>query len=185
MKRKIIAFCGFQGSGKSYSAERLVMTRGFKSLAFADALREVGFSAIGLSFEEGMKNYDELKKTQLINGITFRNILENIGTEIRKYDFDFWVKCVLKRVNECGNNICISDLRFYNEYKHLRDYCKEHDIDFKLIYCDYKSETYKDDNMHESARLAKYLKDLGYQDQQYVSDIDMESYSIIELSNRM
>ena len=180
MKRKIIAFCGPQMGGKDYSARRLVMTRGFKKLAFADALRKVGFSVIGLSFEEGMQQYDELKKTELINGLTFRNILENIGTEIRKYDKDFWIKCVLKEISECGNNICISDLRFYNEYKKIRDFCKEHDIDFKLVYCDYKNNIYKNDNPHESARLAKYLKDLGYIDQQYVKDIDMESYSVIE-----
>ena len=176
MTRKVIAFCGKAGSGKDYSAQRLMMTRGFKRAAFADTLRDVAFQVIGMSFEDGMKQYDELKQTELINGLTFRNILENLGSGIRKYDKDFWAKGVLKVIDNCVDNICISDLRYPNEYWVLKDYCDKHGIIFKLVFCDYKSVRYEDNNPHESAQFATYLKNLGYEDQEYVSEDDIIAY---------
>ena len=174
--RKVIAFCGFEQSGKDYSAKRLMTTMGFKRAAFADALRDVAFHTIGMDFEEGMRKYEELKQTDLINGLTFRNILENLGSAIRKYDKDFWAKAVLNVISNCVDNVCISDLRYTNEYWVLKKYCDENDINFKLVFCDYHSEKYRDDNPHESAKLARYLKDLGYEDQQYVKEEDILQY---------
>ena len=168
--RKVIAFCGFEQSGKSYSAKRLMATMGFKHVAFADALRDVAFNVIGMNFKEGMKKYEELKRTDLINGLTFRNILENLGSAVRKYDKLFWAKTVVKFIHDCPDNICISDLRYPNEYWVVKKYCDENKIEFKLIFCDYKSENYKDDNPHESAQFARYLKNLGYKDQEYVKE---------------
>ena len=174
--RKIRAFCGKAGSGKDYSAQRLMMTKGFKKAAFADALREIAFDIIGVPFEEGMEKYDELKQTDLINGLTFRNILENLGSAVRKYDKDFWARTVLRVINSCVDNICISDLRYPNEYWVLKEYADKHDIDFKLVFCDYKSERYQEENPHESAQLAAYLKELGYKDQEYVDEADIVAY---------
>ena len=175
--RQVIAFCGKAGSGKDYSASRLLKTRGFKKLAFADILRDVAFSLIGLPFDEGMKKYDELKQTELINGLTFRNILENLGSGIRKYDKDFWVKGVLKVLDNSVENVCISDLRYSNEYWIVKKYCENHNINFKLVFCDYKSDRYEESNPHESAQLAAYLKAIGYEDQEYVREEDMISYN--------
>lgn len=174
--RKVLAFCGFEQSGKDYSAKRLVTTMGYKKEAFADALREVAFNIIGLPYEEGMKQYETLKQTEIINGLTFRNILENLGSAVRRYDKDFWAKTVVKKISECVDNICISDLRYTNEYWVLKKYCERNNIRFKLIFCDYKSPGYRDDNPHESAQLARYLKDLGYEDQEYVREEDIEAY---------
>ena len=176
MTRKVIAFCGKAGSGKDYSAQRLMLTRGFKHAAFADTLRDVAFHVIGMNFEEGMERYDELKQTELINGLTFRNILENLGSGIRKYDKDFWAKGVLKVISNCVDNICISDLRYPNEYWVLKDYCDKNGISFKLVFCDYKSSRYEENNPHESAQFAAYLKNLGYEDQEYVSEDDVRAY---------
>lgn len=174
--RKVLAFCGFEQSGKDYSARRLVTTMGYKKEAFADALREVAFNIIGLPYEEGMKQYETLKQTEIINGLTFRNILENLGSAVRKYDKDFWAKTVVKKISECVDNVCISDLRYTNEYWVLKRYCERNNIRFKLIFCDYKSPGYRDDNPHESAQLARYLKDLGYEDQEYVKEEDIIAY---------
>lgn len=174
--RKVIAFCGNQGSGKDFSAQRLMLTMGFKKAAFADALRDAAFHTLGIDFEEGMKKYEELKQTDLINGLTFRNILENLGSVIRKYDKDFWAKAVLKFISSGTYNVCISDLRYPNEYWVLKKYCDENNILFKLVFCDYHSDRYKDDNPHESASFAKYLKALGYEDQQYVKEEDILQY---------
>lgn len=180
MQRKIRAYCGFQGSGKDYSCKRLLETMGFQKVSFADPIRDIAFNVIGLPYEEGMLKYDELKNTEIINGLTFRNILENIGSSVRKYDKDFWVKAAIEIIKNSVKNICISDLRYYNEYALIKKYADENNIDFKLVFCDYHSKYYVDNNPHESAKLATYLKNLGYKDQQYVEDIDMQSFSVVE-----
>lgn len=174
--RKVIAFCGFQGSGKDYNCKRLMMTKGFIKVAFADALREISFKLLGYTIDEGMKHYEELKQTELINGLNFRNILENLGSAIRKYDRDFWAKTVLVQIAQTSKNVCISDLRYANEYRVLKKYCDKNDIEFRLIFCDYESDRYSSENPHESAKLAKYLKDLGYEDQEEVREDDIIIY---------
>lgn len=182
--RKVIAFCGKAGSGKDYSASRLFKTMGFKVVAYADALRDVAFSIIGLPFETGMKCYDKLKQTELINGQTFRNMLENLGSGVRKYDEDFWARTVLKHIKDSQDNIAISDLRYANEYSIIKEYCEKNNIDFKLVFCNYKSERYQEENSHESAKLAEYLCGLGYNDQEYVDDYDMQVYINMEKANK-
>lgn len=177
-QRKIRAFCGVQGSGKSYSTARLMMTKGYKAVAFADALRDVAFKTIGIPFEEGIQKYEELKKTELVNGLNFRNILENLGSAVRRYDEDFWAKTVLTLIKECTSNISISDLRYPNEYFILKEFALKNNIDFKLVFCDYHSDRYKDNNPHESAALANYLKSLGYKDQQYVLEEDIKRFML-------
>lgn len=177
--RQVIAFCGYQGSGKSYSAARLYMTMGFAKTSFANTLRDIAFKTLGMSFEDGMSRYDELKKTDCYNGLTFRNILENLGSAVREYDEDFWTRGVLKFIESTPKNVCIDDLRYPNEYRIIKKYCEDNKIDFKLVFCDYQSETYVDNNTHESAQLAKYLKDKGYEDQDYVNDADMMEYEFL------
>ena len=177
-RRKVIAFCGFESSGKSYSCKRLLTTMGFEKTSFAHILRDVAFSTIGISFEEGMKKYDELKTTQIVGNLTFRNILENLGSAVRKYDEDFWARGVLKFIQETPKNVCIDDLRYPNEYRVLKKYCEANDIEFQLIFCDYHSESYREDNPHESAQLAKFLKNRGYKDQEIVDEFDIAEYEL-------
>lgn len=178
--RKLIAFIGVEGSGKGYSCQRLLMTRGFIKLSFANCLRDIAFKTIGMTFEEGMKNYEKLKQTSLINNLNFRNILENLGSAVRKYDEDFWARSILKDIEGTPRNVCIDDLRYPNEYRILKDYCSKNNIDFKVVFTDYHSERYKDNNPHESAALANYLKGLGYKDQDYVDEIDILNFENIQ-----
>ena len=111
--------------------------------------------------------------------INFRKFLEFMGTEgIRHYDNDFWCKCLLKDIEEVpeDTNICISDLRFYNEYKYLKEYCDKKGYEFSFVFCDYRSERYQDFNPHASARLANFLKEIGYADGDEIKDDDMQIY---------
>ena len=178
MARKVIAFCGAAQSGKGYSCKRLMTTMGFEKTSFAHTLRDVAFSTLGIPFSEGMLNYEELKKTKVYNDLTFRNILENLGSAIRKYDEDFWAKGVLNFISATAKNVCIDDLRYPNEYQVLKKYCKENGIEFKLIFCDYHSEGYEENNPHESAQMAKFLKGRGYTDQEEVNDFDIAEYEL-------
>lgn len=177
--RKVIAFAGRQGSGKSFRCSSLVKTQNYKSLAYADALRKIIFVTLGIPYDYGMEHYDELKMTPLYNGQTLRNMMEHLGTEgIRYYDNDFWAKCLLREIEKTPEtqDICISDLRFYNEYETLKEFCMEHEYDFQLIFCDYRSDRYEEHNNHASARLANFLSEIGYHDGDVVKDSDMEAY---------
>ena len=178
MTRKVIAFCGFEQSGKNYSCKRLMTTMGFIKTSFAHTLRDVAFSTLGIPFDEGMIKYEELKKTPMYKDLTFRNILENLGAAVRKYDEDFWAKGVLNFIKSTPKNVCIDDLRYPNEYRVLKEYCEDNGISFKLIFCDYHSEGYRDDNPHESAQLAKFLKGRGYEDQEEVDGFDIAEYEL-------
>lgn len=188
MTRKIMAFAGKAQSGKSYRCNQLVKQGNYRQLAFADALRKIAFTSLGIKMEEGMPQYEWLKthpcititledgKEQTIN---FRKYLELMGTEgIRYYDNDFWCKCLLKDIDDTeeGMNICIADLRFYNEYKYLKEYCDRKGYEFSFIFCDYHSDTYQDFNPHASARLANFLKEIGYADGDEIKDDDMQIY---------
>ena len=178
MTRKVIAFCGFEQSGKNYSCKRLITTMGFIKTSFAHVLRDIAFSTLGIPFEEGMEKYEEFKKTKIYEDLTFRNILENLGSAVRKYDEDFWARGVLRFIQSTHKNICIDDLRYPNEYRVLKNYCKDNGIDFKLIFCDYHSSSYNDKNPHESAQLAKFLKGRGYTDQDIVDEFDIAEYEL-------
>ena len=87
-------------------------------------------------------------------------------------------KCLIKDIDKIPEefNICVSDLRFHNEYKALKNYCDEHGYEFEFIFCDYHSDRYEENNGHASARLAAFLKEVGYEDGDHIKDEDMQHY---------
>ena len=169
--RQIIAFLGRAGSGKDYQCS-LLQKKGYKKLAFADILREMACQTLGLDYDWAMQNYDLLKKTELYNGQNFRNILENLGSSIRKYDKDFFAKGVVKKILlDPHDKFCISDLRYANEALALDNAFGFDKLSF--IFCDYRSDRYQEINNHESAHLANTLCEKGYKDLQQLSLIDI------------
>ena len=156
MLTKVKAFIGYERSGKDYQCDRLVK-QGWKKVSFADPLRKIAFKVIGLDFKEGMARYNDLKKTELINGQTFRNILENLGEGVREYDEDYWVTAALSEMEKSLKNVCISDMRYANEYIKVYNWCKEKNIEFKAYLCDYHSPDYNPNNKHSSTSFARYL----------------------------
>ena len=179
MKREVIAFIGRQGSGKSFQSQRLVKERGFKKLSFADPLREIAFNVIGMDFKEGMEKYDELKRTEIINGLNFRNILENLGAAVRKFDKNFWANALIVNIKNCPEHIVIDDMRYPNEYEIVRAYCISKGYNFRAFFCDYKSSVYDDNNMHESAAMSNFLANRGDDDQQLIERKDIFAYSVL------
>ena len=179
MKREVIAFIGRQGSGKSFQSQRLVKERGFKKLSFADPLREIAFNVVGMDFEEGMAKYDELKRTEVINGLNFRNILENLGASVRKFDKDFWANALVVNIKNCPEHIVIDDMRYPNEYEIVRAFCNSKGYQFRAYFCDYKSDIYDENNKHESAAMSNYLSRKGYEDQQLIDRKDIFAYSVL------
>lgn len=193
----IIAFIGRAGAGKDYQCSKLV-EQGYVKLAFADALRDIAYTSLDIK-DRSSEHYDKLKANNCIqvadsfneeiNGsldtccpighyLNFRKFLELLGTQgIRKYDNDFWCRCLIKTIQDNRyENICVSDMRFINEYNYLRDFAMDNNYDFKVIFCDYHSERYQENNTHESAQMGNYFAENGYKDLQEIKDIDMKNF---------
>ena len=123
-----------------------------------------------------------IKKNLELNNIIYDNDgfkgfinVSNSGLCDIYYDL---VSCEIS-IEENPKNVCIDDLRYPNEYKVLKDYCNKNEIDFKLVFCDYHSDVYEENNQHESTQLARYLKKLGYQDQDYVDELDILNFELL------
>lgn len=188
--KEIVAFVGVAGSGKDYQCA-LLEKRGFIDVAFADALRNIAYEALCIDKDTGKRLYDGLKSNDCIHidlhrldsnldsyNITFRKFLEKLGTEgIRKFDNDFWCRAVVNTIKENNyKKVCISDMRFYNEYKWLRNFANENDYKFKVIFCDYHSDRYDYNNSHPSAKLANFFVDYNYKDLQELTEEDFERF---------
>jgi len=183
---EIICFIGRQGSGKDYQCSRLE-EKGFKKLAFADALRDIAYTAIGITDDyQRVLDYDWMKAKPCItvdekdgssNSYTFRYLLEKLGTEgIRKYDNDFWCRALVNTLKKEGyKKVCISDMRFINEFDYLKKFAEENDYNFKVIFCDYHSDRYDADNNHKSAHMGNWFAKQGFKDLEDVTSI-MNAY---------
>lgn len=186
-KKEVVAFIGRAGSGKDYQCQ-LLTEQGYKKVAFADALRDIAFQCIDLDEQEGMIFYDYLKANDCIEvrlpddyrRFNFRHFLEVLGTQgIRNYDDNFWCRCLIKTLDESiakYNKFCISDMRFINEYNFLKDWCSKNNFNFRVIFCNYRSDRYQDNNKHASAKMGNYFAEHGYKDLAEISDIDMQQY---------
>lgn len=185
-KKEIIAFIGRAGSGKDYQCN-LLKEKGYGHLAFADSLREIAFHSLGISQIDGEKYYTYLKENNIVKvqltptheiNFNFRTYLETLGTQgIRKYDNDFWCRCLIKKLKE-GNykKVCISDMRFINEYNYLKEYSEQNNYEFKVIFCNYRSDRYQDNNQHESALMGNYFATHGYANLEIIKDYQMKEY---------
>jgi hypothetical protein len=172
--RSLIAFTGRAGAGKSEQCQ-ILQKEGYKKVSFATPLRKIIASTLGYTFLDFMENYEKLKRTEIFNKQTLRNMMEGLGSKIRYYDENFFVKCLIKELQEYNlDYVCIDDLRYKNEYYGIKDYCDKNKIDFKLIFCNYQSERYQAVNEHESAWMSNRLCELGYKDLQELKEEDIQ-----------
>ena len=168
-KGQLTCFVGVIGSGKDYQAKKLKEFY-YEQINFADLLRQLAWSILDWKPEDDLE-YEAFKKGHAITGlgigINGRKLLQNIGTTMRLIDPDFfikeWSKEVEKRLNQ-GFNICCSDLRFPNELQAARL------LGAKIIFCNYHSNKYENDNRHESEKLAQQFIALGYKDLDVITD---------------
>ena len=130
---KLVAICGFQGSGKDTIADKLIK-QGYVRVSFASILKDVlsiMFSwdreiLEGLTKEARQKReiVDEWWSKKLnIPNFTPRYALQYIGTEVMRNHFhkDIWVLAMQRRLESlCDKKVVISDLRYENEIEMLR-----------------------------------------------------------------
>ena len=129
----IIGIVGFIGSGKDTVADYLVNFHRFKRESFANSLKDAVSTVFGWDREllegrtkesrEWRETRDEWWSKRLKKDITPRWVLQYWGTEVVRKGFhdDMWVASLEHRLLNTKNDIVITDCRFPNEIKAIRN----------------------------------------------------------------
>lgn len=136
----ILCVAGSKGCGKDTLCDYLVVHHGFTKFAFADALKEMCLPLIhatwpSLSHLTLADMYDREAKERIYPDLLFagrpfsiRWYLQYVGTEVVRnhLDKDIWVQTVIGKIRRHFNThpearICISDCRFDNEVRCIKD----------------------------------------------------------------
>ena len=121
----IIGLTGYAQSGKDTVASILVENYGYQRVAFADPIRDLLYATNPI-LKEGYRvkglvdvyGWDRVK----VDYPEARRLLQDLGVGARKTFGDmFWVKQALRQVNPEGNYV-ITDVRYPNEAKAIREY---------------------------------------------------------------
>ena len=129
---RLVGFHGYKGSGKDTAASTLVRDLGYTPIAFAEPMRamlSMMLSYVGMDAVEAASWFDDRdKKEQPIPaiGASYRHLAVTLGTEwgrdlIRP---DLWVliaKTRIERLMADGANVVVTDVRFEDEAKMIRD----------------------------------------------------------------
>lgn len=137
---RIVGLVGPKRSGKSTAADALARERGFVSIGFADALKDLAlrvnpdirmpgngdcdelFNLVGTLGWDGAKEYPEV-----------RRFLQELGTGVRDIDPQFWLQAWESKAVAAlsdGQNVVVPDVRFLNEAAFLGG---RHMVDTLLI----------------------------------------------------
>lgn len=129
----IIGICGFIGSGKDTIADYLVNFHEFRRDSFASTLKDAVSSVFGWDREmlEGRTAQSRLWREEtdlwwsnrLGTPVTPRLMLQLWGTEVCRKGFhdDIWIASLENKLRNSSDNIVISDCRFPNEIKSIRE----------------------------------------------------------------
>ena len=130
----IIGVCGFIGSGKDTIADYLTNFHGFRRESFANTLKDAVSYVFGWDrtmLEGRTKQAREWREqvdpwwSQRLNmpDLTPRLMLQLWGTEVCRRGFhdDIWIASLENKLRSSTDNIVISDCRFPNEIKSIKD----------------------------------------------------------------
>jgi hypothetical protein len=130
----IIGVCGFIGSGKDTIADYLTNFHEFRRESFANTLKDAVANVFGWDrtmLEGRTKQAREWREqvdpwwAERLNmpNLTPRWILQYWGTEVCRKAFhdDIWIASLENKLRNSTDNIVISDCRFPNEIKSIKD----------------------------------------------------------------
>jgi hypothetical protein len=130
----IIGIAGFQGSGKDTIADYLQNIYGFKRDSFAATLKDAVAAVFGWDREllEGRTTESRTWREQVdpwwaerlnMPNLTPRLVLQKWGTEVARKSWhdDTWIASLENKLSKAQNDIVITDVRFPNEIKAVRD----------------------------------------------------------------
>jgi len=130
----IIGVCGFIGSGKDTVADYLVNFHEFRRESFANSLKDAVAQVFGWdrTMLEGRTKQAREWREQVdpwwaqrldMPDLTPRLMLQLWGTEVCRQGFhnDIWIASLENKLRSSQDNVVISDCRFPNEIKSLRD----------------------------------------------------------------
>lgn len=130
----IIGVCGFIGCGKDTVADYLVNFHEYRRESFADSLKDsvaavFGWDRIMLEgrtkeSREWREQVDKWWAERLdMPTLTPRWVLQYWGTEVCRKTFhdDIWIASLENKLRKSGDNIVVSDVRFPNEIKAIRN----------------------------------------------------------------
>lgn len=134
MTKQIIGICGFIGSGKDTAADYLVNFHEFRRDSFAATLKDAVAAVFGWDREllEGRTKQAREWREQVdtwwaerlkMPELTPRLVLQLWGTEVcrRSFHDDIWIASLESRLRNSRDNIVISDCRFPNEIKAIKN----------------------------------------------------------------
>lgn len=128
----ILGICGFAGSGKTTVSNIMVENHGYNQIAFADTLKDLTAIMFGWPRDllEGdtpesrlfRETPDKFWSARLERSVTPRWALQTIGTESGRKSIheNIWIFCTEAKIRDY-ENVIISDTRFPNEIKFIRD----------------------------------------------------------------
>ena len=130
----IVGVIGFIGSGKDTAADYLVNHHNFIRESFASNLKDSVAAIFGWNREllEGLTEEAREWREQVdtwwaarlnMPKLTPRWVLQHWGTEVCRQGFhdDIWIASLENRLKSSTNNIVISDCRFPNELKSIKN----------------------------------------------------------------
>lgn len=124
----IIGLTGYAGSGKD-TVRSILEEQGFAGMAFADPIRSMLrelLTSNGISDQYiDSREFKEAIIPEL--GVSYRQMAQTLGTEWgRALQHDFWLRLAASYVADLAEGGCthfvISDMRFANEAKWVRDH---------------------------------------------------------------
>jgi len=119
----IIGIIGPKNSGKDTIADYLCLQHDFHKEAFAAPVKDI-CEKMFLLDKAQLTDHELKEKVDERWGLTPRQMYQQVGTDIARNHFGdgFWVKHLNLRIKESSyNKIVISDVRFKNEAKWVKD----------------------------------------------------------------
>ncbi len=128
----ILLISGLKRSGKDTLAE-YITTKGFTHYSFATPIKEV--AKIVFNWSDDQVNHGDRETIDPIWGVSPRQMLQWIGTEVFQYSIDksfplfeekigrkLWVEKFVQEFNKnCWKDVVISDTRFPHEVSHIKE----------------------------------------------------------------